>query len=344
MTAQDSPSAVLVRIVVWLIILGVVAVVLRATSWVIGLVVVSLLFVYCLAPLVDLMVKARTPRGVAVIVVYMAFLALPVVLSIAVFPIIVNQMTDLARSFPDVIEVITPWVDQMSRYVNDPRFLDSLYSMMEDLPEIIRQSATQISRTFTVLVSRVMETFIVLLVVFYLLRDLPTIKKEIENFLPHKYRKDFLHLVEVIDTKVGDYIRGNLVRCLFVGILTGVGLYFLGMPFYLVLALFAAIMNILPYIGPYLAGIPAVLISLAHPFPYPLLVAMLYVAVQLLDGAIVTPIFLGRAVNLHPLTIIIALLIGGKLLGILGLVVAVPAAAILKVIIHYYRQRGLIPA
>lgn len=342
MATQDNPA--LVRVLIWLIVLAALVWFLRQTSWVIGLVVVSLLIVYCLAPLVNCLVKARMPRGLAVLLVYLAFLALPVLIGYAVFPMVVTQLTDLARAVPDVIEAVEPWVVELGRHVNNPRLVDSLYAMMDDLPDLLRQTVSQLTRTLNALVSRVVETFIVLMTVFYLLRDLPTIKKEIENFLPQRWRQDFLHLMEVVDVKVGDYIRGNLVRCVVVGVLTGTGLWLLDMPFFLVLALFAGIMNVLPYIGPYVAGIPAVLLALAQPFPYPLLVVLLYVAVQLLDGTIITPIFLGRAVNLHPLTIILALVTGARLAGILGLLVATPVVAVLKVVIHYYRQRGVIPA
>ncbi len=340
MNGKEGPS--LARVVVGLVLLAAAVWFLRQISWIVGLVVASLLIVYCLVPLVDILLKMKLPRWLAVLLVYLGFLAAPVLLGYIAFPIIVSQLAEMARFFPEVVAALEPWVETLSHYVRDARFLDSLYALLDDLPDLLRQSLNQLTRTLTALVSRVVEVLIVLMVVFYLLRDFPSIKKELENLLPVRYQGDFLHLVGVVDAKVGDYIRGNVVRCVVVGVLVGVGLWLLDMPFHLILALLAGVLNIIPYIGPYIAGVPAVLFALLQPFPYPLLVIVLYVGVQLLDGVVITPIFLGRAVNLHPLSIILALLVGARLGGILGLLVATPVLAILKVVVYYYRQRNVL--
>ncbi len=340
MNGKEGPS--LARIVVGLVVFAAAVWFLRQISWIVGLVVVSLLIVYCLVPLVDILLKMKLPRWLAVLLVYLGFLAAPVLLGYIAFPIIVSQLTEMARFFPEVVAALEPWVETLSHYVRDARFLDSLYALLDDLPDLLRQSLNQLTRTLTALVSRVVEVLIVLMVVFYLLRDFPAIKKELENLLPVRYQGDFLHLVGVVDAKVGDYIRGNVVRCVVVGVLVGIGLWLLDMPFHLILALLAGVLNIIPYIGPYIAGVPAVLFALLQPFPYPLLVIVLYVGVQLLDGVVITPIFLGRAVNLHPLSIILALLVGARLGGVLGLLVATPVLAVLKVVVYYYRQRNVL--
>ena len=337
---DHGPSAG--RVIIWLVVLLVLLWFIRAISWVLGLVVVSLLIVYLLSPVVEALCRTKIPRCVIVPLVYLGFLAVPGVVVYLIIPVVVDQIKELANYLPDALDVLIPWLEETTQhiYVYEPRFVDNLYAMIDDMPQWVVEALGQVGRALNVVLMRVFEALIVLVLVYYLLRDFPGIKKEMETYIPRRYHDAYVHLLGVMDEKVGDFIRGTLVRCTAVGILTGVGLYVLGMPFNVILGILAGLLNILPYIGPYLAGIPAVLLSLAQPFPYPLLVVILYVGVQMVDGVVITPLFLGRAVNLHPLTVILALLIGGRLYGILGLILATPVVAVLKVLILYYRERG----
>ncbi len=337
---DHGPSAG--RVIIWLVVLLVLLWFIRAISWVLGLVVVSLLIVYLLSPVVEALCRAKVPRCVVVPLVYLGFLAVPGVVVYLIIPVVVDQIKELANYLPDALDVLIPWLEETTQhiYVYEPRFVDNLYAMIDDMPQWVVEALGQVGRALNVVLMRVFEALIVLVLVYYLLRDFPGVKKEMETYIPRRYHDAYVHLLGVMDEKVGDFIRGTLVRCTAVGILTGVGLYVLGMPFNVILGILAGLLNIVPYIGPYLAGIPAVLLSLAQPFPYPLLVLILYVGVQMVDGVVITPLFLGRAVNLHPLTVILALLIGGRLYGILGLILATPVVAVLKVLILYYRERG----
>ena len=337
---DHGPSAG--RVIIWLVVLLVLLWFIRAISWVLGLVVVSLLIVYLLSPVVEALCRTKVPRCVIVPLVYLGFLAVPGVVVYLIIPVVVDQIKELANYLPDALDVLIPWLEETTQhiYVYEPRFVDNLYAMIDDMPQWVVEALGQVGRALNVVLMRVFEALIVLVLVYYLLRDFPGIKKEMETYIPRRYHDAYVHLLGVMDEKVGDFIRGTLVRCTAVGILTGVGLYVLGMPFNVILGILAGLLNIVPYIGPYLAGIPAVLLSLAQPFPYPLLVLILYVGVQMVDGVVITPLFLGRAVNLHPLTVILALLIGGRLYGILGLILATPVVAVLKVLILYYRERG----
>lgn len=342
MSDSGGPSAG--RVILWLVALAWLGWFLWATSWVVGLVLVSLLVVYLLAPVVDYVCRTRFPRALVVPLVYLAFLALPTLLIYLIVPVVVDQVKELANYLPDALEVIIPWLEDIGGhlYVYEPRFLDSIYNLIDEIPQLATEAVRQVGEAIRVILARLFDTLIVLVLVFYLLRDFPRIKKELQSYIPQRYREDALHLTEVMDEKVGDFIRGTLIRCTAVGVLTGVGLYILGMPFNVILGILAGVLNVLPYIGPYLAGVPAVLLSLAQPFPYPLLVIVLYVGVQMVDGVVITPLFLGRAVNLHPLTVILGLMVGGTLYGVLGLILATPVVAILKVTILYYRQKGSI--
>ena len=130
------------------------------------------------------------------------------------------------------------------------------------------------------------------------------------------------------------------MKCLFVGLLTWLGLTLLGMPFALMLGILAGAFNIILYIGPVVATIPALLLSIMPDTPNFFLVMLLYILVQILDAFVFTPVFLGKATDLSPLTILITILIGGQLMGLLGIILAIPITATLKVLLaHYYLDR-----
>ena len=118
--------------------------------------------------------------------------------------------------------------------------------------------------------------------------------------------------------------------------MTSIGLFVLKMPFALMLGGLAGLLNIIPYIGPILAAVPAVLLSLLPDTPNIFLVVGLYILVEIVDSFVFTPIFLGKAVDLSPLTVVVSVLIGGQLLGTLGIILAIPAAAICKVLLFHY--------
>jgi predicted PurR-regulated permease PerM len=170
--------------------------------------------------------------------------------------------------------------------------------------------------------------------------DFEGVKTTIVRLFPPKYQKEAVHVISVIDREAGAYLRGNLIRCSVVGLTTWLGLSLLGMPFALILGITAGLLNIIYNIGPFMAAIPAVLISFTPGTPHPLLVIALYIIIQMIDPFILTPFLMGKAVDLRPITVVIAILCGARLMGLLGIIIAIPLTAIVKVLLnHYYLQK-----
>ena len=129
-----------------------------------------------------------------------------------------------------------------------------------------------------------------------------------------------------------------MIRCLVVGIVTGLVLFIIGMPYALLLGLIAGLFNFILYIGPYMAAVPALLLSFSPLTPSPLAIIIIYVLIQALDGLFLAPVILGRSVQLKAITIITVILIGGSIGGLLGMVVAVPLAGIIKGILALIKE------
>ena len=155
----------------------------------------------------------------------------------------------------------------------------------------------------------------------------------ISKFIPSSYRKEGLKTLKETGETLAIYINGQVTVALFVGTLAFIGYVIIDLPYALVKALIVAITNIIPYVGPFLGGAPAVLIALFDSPTKALLVVVVITIAQQLEGNVLSPLILGKKLDTHPATIIILLLVAGNLAGILGMILAIPTYAVSKTII-----------
>ncbi|HAP32673.1 MAG TPA: hypothetical protein DCQ14_06455, partial [Firmicutes bacterium] len=182
------------------------------------------------------------------------------------------------------------------------------------------------------------DIFLVLFIVFFLLYDFQEVRNAIVWLSPAPYRQHAAAVISIVDNNFGGFIRGNIVRCTVVGILTGILLFFIGFPYALLLGVLAGVLNVIYYIGPYISIIPALLLSFSPDTPSPLLVIAIYVFVQAVDSIVLSPLLLGRAVKIKAITVIVCMLIGQQLAGFLGMILSVPLAGIVRGVIEYSRE------
>jgi len=173
---------------------------------------------------------------------------------------------------------------------------------------------------------------------FFILNNGRNIKKTFINLVPNRVFEPTLLLVDELDRQLGQYIRSRIIiETIALSILTSIGYWILGLKFFFILGVFAGLANLIPYIGPFIGAIPAVIMAFVGTrfgFAWTIiLIVIISFAVQFIDNAIIFPLFVGKSVDLGPISTMFAVLIGAKLLGLLGLLMAVPIAAMLKVII-----------
>jgi len=182
---------------------------------------------------------------------------------------------------------------------------------------------------------------IVPLILFYLMRDMFIFKESLYIFVSKKNKKEFKEVLEEIDNIVSGFIRGRIIVCFIVGTLIGIGLCFLNLKFALIIGIVSGVFNFIPYLGPIVGVVLALIFALGSPWWTLLMIVVLFVLVNQLEAIYLNPNILGKGLGLHPLTVILSMLVCGQLLGILGVLVAVPLAAILKVLaIRYLVQEG----
>lgn len=185
------------------------------------------------------------------------------------------------------------------------------------------------------LLEKVLVYFLIPFIVFYLLKDMKTMHRGVLLLIPGTYRGRVSRILHDIDHALGQYIRGQLTVCVILGVLAYIGYKFIGIPYAGILAIFAGLTNIIPYLGPFIGAAPAILIAATVTWKMALLTIAINLLIQFLEGNVVSPLIVGRTLHLHPLLIIFAVTVGGEVAGITGLIFAVPLVAVGKVIFEH---------
>ena len=311
---------------------------------IIQLLVIALFIVYCINPLVNFLISIRFNPIIAAMISSLLIFITIVLLFYLLIPGLIGEMrqllffltTELIQDIPKLVSQLEE-MDQRFNLQLTESFIEYSNQFVRQAPSNVQQLLRSLTAVSMGVVTQLWVVLAMVFLVFYLVVDLEKARHNLTLLFPQIYKENIIHLLSTIDAKVGAYIRGTLMKCLFVGLLTWLGLTLLGMPFALMLGIMAGALNIILYIGPFAAAIPDLLLTIMPDSPNFFLVALLYIFVQILDAFLFTPVFLGKATDLSPLTVIIIVLIGAQLMGILGIILAIPITATLKVLLaHYY--------
>src|SRR5207302_711686 len=208
------------------------------------------------------------------------------------------------------------------------------------VPRLAGHLSSVVENVF-MLVNWIFQTILVLLVGFFLVKDAHAIRRFFEELVPQGYRTDAHDVAADIYRMLGAYMRGQLAICALVGLVTGVALWFVGIPYSLALGIVAGVTAFIPFIGPILGALPAVAVAafVSQSSGKVVVVLVLYFIISNVVYNFISPKVFGDAVHLSPMLIIIAFVVGGYLGGILGLFVAVPVAATLRILFIYAHER-----
>ncbi|MDP3487354.1 MAG: AI-2E family transporter, partial [Bacillota bacterium] len=182
---------------------------------------------------------------------------------------------------------------------------------------------------------RVFVALLTPVLTFYILKDVVVIKRTIANLMPGKHRRKLLAWLSKIDASLGSWIRGQLLIAFMVGVLSTVGLSIIGLDFAILLGVLAGMLDVIPYFGPLIGGIPPVVVGILVSPAMGIKTLAVIIVVQQIENNLITPQILGHSLGLHPLLVIFALLLGGEIGGLVGMVLSVPIAAIIKTTIEH---------
>ncbi len=176
-------------------------------------------------------------------------------------------------------------------------------------------------------------------VTFYILMDYDVYRKSLLSLIPAKRQKEVQDLLGEIDMMLRQYIRGQLLVCFIIGVSVTVAMLAMKIPYAILIGIFAGVIDVIPYIGVILSMIPAALFALLKSPVYALFVLLVLYIIHWIEGHVIIPNIMGHSIDLPPLTVIVALIIGAEMMGIVGMFLAVPVAAVLRVVIGFYVRK-----
>lgn len=297
----------------------------------------AFIFASAMLPLVETLDK-KLPRWLAVLIPYTLLLVVSIGIVLPLATIAWQQLQRLIADVPQYLDSFKSWITQWS-------FISKRYPFLTHLsPESAAQQLslqnTMVFSGFTGLTLAISQISLNLLtafiISFFLLLDREKIQQYFLRFRPLKDHARLNELVEHLIRSTGAFVSGQLLFMVSFGALITVGLYQIGLPFPLLIGSLTGLLTLIPIIGPNIAMIPAIFIAMSTPGGWVSVVwvVILYIGVQILANNIIGPWIMGRAVGLHPLAIILAIMFGGMLLGLPGIVLAIPVAACLNIILE----------
>jgi putative permease len=292
---------------------------------------------YLLAPFVKHLEKIGMSRNAAILIPFLSLLALTAALIFVAVPLVVAQTRELRLELPKYIEGITFLIAKWEGQVKDIVPFVFKYNLGENIARVAETSLTGILQQ----APKYAQAFLTVCLLspifcYFMLKDGRTISRNILSLFPNNVYEMALSLSHKINLQLGEFIRARLIEAFIVGVVVWIGLTILQFPYALFLAVFATVMNLIPYVGPFIGAVPAFIIAIINQEPSlnVLLMSMVYFIAQLVDIVFIIPLVVARTVNLHPVTVIVVFIIGANILGILGMIISVPVASVLKLIFY----------
>lgn len=308
-------------------------------------IVISMILAYIINPLVSYLETKKISRRLGVLIVYIGFILIFVVLFLVVLPKTVEELRNLFTSLPnlvndlnlgildsaDHIEKVTN-ID-MSRILNNvqdgiEQYLNSLQTSLLDR---LRSMASGMYAAF----GRIVSFILVLILTYYFTVDKNRIKVKMYKMIPSSYRSDILYLASEINTAMLEFVKGKLLLAVIVGVMTTIMLLILGVNFAVAIGLITIVADIIPYIGPFLAFVPAFFFSVMDSWTKAIWVSIFFVFLQWAENNLFAPKILGKRTGLHPAVVLLCIVIGGGTFGVIGMILSVPVFSILTILKNF---------
>jgi predicted PurR-regulated permease PerM len=289
---------------------------------------------------------ARLARPAAILLTYVLVMAALVVFFALVVPVIAQQFQVLWNSRAQLLDQgqvvaanVVTWYQRAVPPVVQERLLElaqqAAGTVASSLQAGIVRTLSFVTNTFGFVLGLIVIPFWL----FYILYDQAKVMRGAFGLVPWRLRADTLNLLRIVDDILSAYLRGQLLLCLFIGVVVTVGLSLLGVRFPAVLGLIAGILEILPFIGPIMGAVPAVIVATIQSPLLGLWTLLLFIGIQQLENILLVPRISGKAVQLHPAVIMVVLVLGNQVAGFWGLLLAVPVTAIVRDVFKYLYLR-----
>lgn len=309
---KTNPNTFIAKIV---FIVAVIAVITFFKSIFLMILAAAFITLALLRP-VNFMSRHKIPRGLAAMIAILGVIAIFAGVVWFILPVIISQL-------PQMIDALNQALKQIGEATG--------FNISNiNVPEQITKYADQAISVTTATIDAIASIIVVLFFTLYWLIDYYKIKSYWENLLKHPKSKTFAKIVGVSEKNIGEWVKGQALLSLTFGVLVYITYSILGVPYAASLALLAGVFELIPYLGPVLATIPAVLLALTDSPEKAVLVIIAYIFLQSIESYVLAPKVMGGAVDLHPIIVLLAFMIAGKLAGLVGVFLAIPVTLLIK--------------
>jgi predicted PurR-regulated permease PerM len=313
---------------------------------------VSILFAAALDPTVDQLERYKIPRVVSILVILLLIILIMVFFVSQLIPLLAIQLIELAKNLNGLLnnlgsgesdflfsETIRNFYQTFIEGIQREDILNQFSASLETFGQQLQSFAGDTFELIKTAFNGIFNFALVLILVFFLVIDEEGVDKFFISLFPSKHGKYIIEKMEAVKSKIGYWLRGQVILIIFMFVLTLIGLLILGVDYALTLAMLAGIAELIPVVGPFIAGVPALLVAFNESPWLALWVFGLIVLLQQIEGNIVVPIVMKKAVGLSPIIVILSMLIGFQTLGILGAIIAIPVTTTLSIFVADYAAK-----
>ncbi|MEG0497451.1 MAG: AI-2E family transporter [Carnobacterium sp.] len=298
---------------------------------------------YLVNPLIDRLETKKMPRIAAIFIIFLIMIALIVWGATTLIPLIKEQTMSLIKNWPTYWDALVSQADTLLKSDILSQFQQQVNDVTQNIMSSISKQASNLVNTTVSgigsVVGVVTNIFIALVtmpfILFYLLKDGKKLPYHVMKVVPTKLRTPVYKLLGEINNQISQYIRGQLVVAFFVALMFWLGFAIVGLEYAVTLGVMAGFLNLIPYLGSFIAMVPVLIIAVVTSPVMLIKVLIVFGIEQMIEGRVIQPQILGSNLDIHPITIIIVLLTSGKIFGIPGVILGIPGYAVLKVIVEH---------
>ena len=302
-------------------------------------------FAWLVEPMIVYLEERKLSRKLSTFIVYILFVLILILLVVLVVPEFISQLKELINQIPSFLVEIKDFIANIFSKFSDSEIdlsgvQANLVSQVENIGNsLTTNSLSGIVNAITSILSSGASVILGILIGFYFSLDFDKLKLRIKSWIPLKHKEDTFRVIDDLNGMARGYVSGTLFTSLAVAFFTFVGLIISGISSPLLFAIFCGITNIIPYFGPYIGGIPTVIVAFSISPMCGIIAALTIIIVQFVDGNIINPIVIGKATDIHPITIVIGLLVFQHYFGILGMIIATPVIGAIKILFNFFNDK-----
>jgi putative permease len=318
------------RFIVTLFFIFVIGWLIYTLSTIITVIIISALIAYILDPIASYLEAKDIKRIHATSIIFIIFFITIITGASIIIPALFHELKGLQSGAG--LSSLTGYIETVEKFVQT-NFGNIELDLKAKIDSFLTTYTDQLLSMLVNAVSVISAVVIIPFIVFFFLKDGRNMKKLFVTYIPNRYFEMTLNVLHKTDQQLGGYLRGQFIEASVVGILSIIALWILNVKYFIIIGSFAGLANLIPYVGPVAGAIPAILITLMQGGDSMMIIKIIiaFSIVQFIDNFVVQPLVLSKTVNLHPLIIVFVVIIGGQFFGLLGMLLAVPVAGIIKV-------------